>query len=89
MTKQEEIRDGVAEILRSKYSINPFTRHMTWKDINTKNKNAWREAANQILDYEHSQGVVIKVDIKELTEGKQYPYTATEPLIKEHNAVNR
>ena len=59
MTKQEEIREGIAVYLYKCFS--------TWKessyyDLSELNRQGWLQYADDILSFLHSQGCVLKVD---------------------------
>lgn len=92
ITKQEKIREGIAKLL----SI--FDGHgETWWE--KKGDKAWRDKylfrADGLMKYEDSQGVVLKVEGKWISQGQRMDsidvhtmdgiekYVATEPLIKE------
>ena len=73
MTKQEEIREGIARELARQDD------ELIWEHLKPEIQAVFFLEANQILSYLHSQGVVIK--------GKEHPryigYAATESLIGE------
>ena len=70
MTKQEKIREGVGIIL-----------YRVWKDGNDGDIKTIR--TGELLQYLHSQGVVIKTSVLsgKITGGDSY--TMLEPLIEE------
>ncbi len=55
MTKQEEIREGIAKGLAHCDIIE-------WEELTNENKQHYLSEADRIRNYLHSQGVVIKVD---------------------------
>ncbi len=72
MTKQEEIRNGLIDILDT--TENPYTDE----------DNRPRGYVDKILEYLHSQGVAIKVDIEVAPKGSPIRVCEYfEPLIEE------
>ena len=61
MTKQEEIREGIAEIIAHEHGFE-------WEDLpkDSVHRAFYLAVASVVIKYENSQGVVIKVD-KEAT----------------------
>lgn len=55
MNKQEEIREGIAETL---YGF----EYDGWDKLSAGNRVMWLARADAVMNKEHSQGVVIKVD---------------------------
>jgi len=74
MTKQEEIREGIAK------TVNNFMRPSIVK--NSKVYNVSR-LTSEILSYLHSQGVVVKGDSLGVSHPHLSAYYTVEPLIKE------
>jgi len=87
MTKQEEIREGMTDIIKHSMPnfIYPFLTIPT------------RWLVNKLLKYLHSQGLVIKVDgepvipesMSQARRFKAQGLTAVEPLIEEHPLVTQ
>jgi len=65
MTKQEKIREGLAERICDEDLV---MCGLSWQDVKEetplgqKNRRYYRNIAMKILNYPHSQGVVIKSD---------------------------
>jgi len=92
MTKQEEIREGIARELCYEW-WNPITR---WEDLDEMNRTIYYHLANAVVSYLHSQGVVIQVkgelpsifdvgeDVISALEYKKKleGYVAVEPLVE-------
>lgn len=92
MTKQEEIREGIArECLKSLKLVMGFGMYNFghWESLTEKEKQSYFYMADQILSYLHSQGIVIKTDRELPADGRgsledwEYEYVAVVPLIKE------
>ena len=86
MTKQEEIRENLAEVL----SFSHEPDEPEWAEMDEHKKRGYRNESLNILSYLHSQGVVIKVegmgeiDISEAQKMRRNGITniyAVEPLI--------
>ena len=75
MTKQEEIRRGLAFMLM--FGEEPCDT-FGFNEMNERNKKEGIEEADQILTYLHSQGVVIKIHHSFTDESS---YDSYEPLI--------
>ena len=81
MTRQEEIREGIAEYLwdnrAGETTVSDWAD--TWAELPEMNKEGYREDAGAFMIYLHSQGVVIQVD-RELTNviNTNSPYYRTE-----------
>ena len=66
MTKREEIREGIAlrlhtrerSLLKVVYEVSPC--NCTWEELSGINKGYYREDAEWLMKYLHSQGVVIE-----------------------------
>jgi len=82
MTKQEEIREGIAA-LAGEYAFDK-----QYKDLTSHEKNSAGNWARMLMIKLHSQGVVIK-DNRDPADCESCPvavicgYVAVEPLIKE------
>jgi len=74
MTKQEEIREGMAKELRIHHYKFPYS----YGDSDIMRK-ATEDTTNLILKYLHSQGVVLKAD-KELTYSVEDSYISPEVM---------
>ena len=77
MTKQEEIRKGIAKLTEDRFRQPAESAGLQWdKSFNSM-------LAQNILSYLHSQGVCIKVD-KSLTEliTEDVTKVAVEPLVE-------
>lgn len=76
MSKQEEIREGIEDLVAKKFSkLMPDRFRNDWLSLNGEG------LTRQILDYLHSQGVVIKVE----GELPELPKTAHEAAVKIYN----
>ncbi len=64
MTSREEIREGIAEWLWENRAGETTVQDCvyTWAELPGYRKDDFRASADKLLTYEHSQGVVIKVD---------------------------
>ena len=96
MTKQEEIREGIAQWLYCQYRERRIGENWTfdWEKVSEEIKDKFREHTKNLAQYLHSQDVVLKVD-RELPKlidrfrGQvkrvliQDNWSAVEPLIKE------
>ena len=79
---REEIREGIAEWLWENRAGETTVQDCvyTWAELPGYRKDDFRASADKLLTYEHSQGVVIKVD-RELPEN---PNRARNISIDEH-----
>ena len=77
MTKQEAIREGIAEFLWRERAGETTVQDWvnSWVELPEHRKIAFKEDANKFIKYLHSQGVVIKMDIGD-------GYSDIEPLIE-------
>ena len=87
MTKQEEIREGVAKqfFIDQRTSYEYIYRYPSWEELGESAKQPFLDKADYILSYLHSQGVVIKV-------WRGFPRCPNQPAedgITEHNFVKR
>ena len=70
MIKQEEIREGTAEWLWKHRAGETTVQDCvyTWAELPGYRKDDFRASADKLMAYEHSQGVVIKVDANRLPD---------------------
>ena len=71
MTKQEEIREGIAKQLFANFDAIYRIDRRTWEQLSKFNniKQWWLTQADKILSYLHSKGVVIKVFCRNCQHG--------------------
>ena len=72
MTKQEEIREGIA--IKLWLELDQILRvfpQRSWKQMPEEIKERYRKAADTVMRYEHLEGVVIKVE-RELPKREWY-----------------
>ena len=80
MTKQEEIREGIAE---NAYHFDYRGKeHLKWQVLAGEYKVPYYEFADVVLYKEDSQGVVIKANTKDKSLD-ELNFSAVEPLIEE------
>lgn len=87
MTKQEEIREGMAGWLWDNRAGETTVQDWfdNWADLPKTRKNSFRKDASKLIKYLHSQGVVIQVEIPRHPSDRDYSDCGFiyEPLIKE------